>query len=337
MLVLAACLLGCSGSDGPVDDYLTRLGRSLDRTIEPAIDRLPPLPRARDMQIDLLPGSIDLLDLLALRGCELTITIGKSNSSLGKVATDSQRLLLELEFLALAPACIDSLDPAQEGELINALSEALVSKRKQLPARIWNATLGGPEFRSFWKRPNRLGNYPGDTGGQVPTALARLAELSNQWLEGDYQAGSEELELLLADVRRGDGGALLASLDLQRAGLAAAEPALQDRLQPAPICFGKTPSPEGRIVDNVVRKYFIGEVQPWSVQIARRRGELMTPVLVLESSLASTLPAAYRKWSGLRDELLASAVEAPREHARSLAALLDSCGLRPGADAAKPG
>ncbi len=337
MLVLAACLSSCSGSDAPVDNYLTRLGRSLDRNIEPEPERLPPLPRARDLQLDLLPGSIDLLDLLALRGCELTITIGKSNSSLGKVATDSQRLLLELEFLALAPACIGALDPAEDEELIATLTEALASKREQLPARVWNATLGGPEFRSFWKRPNRLGDYPADTSGQIATALERLAALSAQWLDGDYAAGSEELEPLLADVRRGDGGALLASLDLQRAGLAAAEPALQDRVQPAPICFGNTPSPEGRIVDNVVRKFFIGEVQPWSVRIARRRADLMPAVHALESHLDAVMPTAYRDWSGQRDALLASATEAPREHARSLAALLDSCGLRPGTDPAKPG
>ncbi len=335
---MAAVLTGCGdGSGAPVDNYLSRLGRSLDRNIEPASERLPPLPRARDLKLDLLSGSIDLLDLFSLRGCELNITIGKSNSSLGKLANDSQRLLLELEFLALAPACIAALDPTEDADLIVTLQAAIASKREQLPARIWNATLGGPEFRSFWKRPARLGDYPAATGGQVPTALARLAELSAHWLDGDYRAGTEELEALLADVRRGDGGALLASLELQRSGLTAAMPALKERVQPAPLCFGRTPSPEGRVVDTVVRKFFIGEVQPWSVEIARRRSELMPAVLALEDHLAGAIPAAYREWSLQRDQLLASAVLAPREHARSLAALLETCGLRPGADPAKPG
>lgn len=337
LLLLALLLAGCGGPQPPVDNYLTRLGRSLDRDIEPAAERLAPLPRARDLQIDLLPGSIDLLDLFALRGCELNITIGKSNSSLGKVAADSQRLLLELEFLALAPACIQSLDTREDEELVTTLKAAVASKREQLPARIWNATLGGPEFRSFWKRPNRLADYPSATGSQVTTALARLAELSRLWMEGNFLAGLDELEDLLGDIRRGDGGELLASLDLQRSGLAAARPALDERLDPNPICFGKTPSPEGRIVDNVVRKYFIGEVQPWSVQVARRRADLMPPVLALEAQLSSITPAAYQSWVLERDLLLESAVAAPREHARSLAALLETCGLRPGVDPAKPG
>ncbi len=337
-LLLAGTLASCdSGSDLPLDNYLTRLARSLDRDIEPLPERLPPLPRARDLQLDLTPGSIDLLDLLALRGCELSVTIGKSNSSLGKLAADSQRLLLELEFLALAPACVNSLDAGADAELIATLEAAMLSKRRQLPARIWNATLGGPEFRDFWKRPGRLGDYPAATGGEVPTALQRLSVLASAWLAGDYRAGGEELEALLDDVRRGDGGALLASLGQQQAGFAAAAPALEERLQPAPLCFGNTPSPEGRVVDTVIRKFFIGEVQPWSVQVARRRADLMPPVVSLETSLADIMPDTYRQWRQARDQLLASAVDAPREHARGLAALLESCGLRPGAGPAKAG
>ncbi len=333
-----ALVAGCDGGSGlPVDNYLTRLGRSLDRSIEPAEQRLPPLPRPRELQLALQPGSIDLLDLLSLRGCELNITIGKSNSSLGKLASDSQRLLLELEFLALAPNCITSLDPQDDGALVATLEAAMASKRQQLPARIWNATLGGPEFSTFWKRPPRLADYPANTGSQVPTALSRLAELSDQWLQGDYRAGSEELENLLGEVRRGDGGALLASLELQRGGLAAAAPALEERRQTAPICFGNTASPAGRVVDNVVRQFFVGEVQPWSVALARRRAELMPPVLALESSLVAVMPAAYHNWSQQRDQLLTSATKAPREHASRLADLLETCGLRPGVDPAKPG
>ncbi len=339
VVVLAGCLLsGCgAGSDGPLDNYLTRLSRSLDRAIEPGAERLPPLPRARDLKLDLQSGSIGLLDFLALGGCELSITIGSINSSLGKLATESQRLLLELEFLSLAPACIGSLDPAEDGELITALQAAVADKQRGLPARIWNATLGGPEYRAFWKRPGHLGNYPADTGSEVVTALARLAQLSTRWLDGDYEAGSNELEHLLGDIRRGDGGALLASLDVQRAGLAGAASALQDRVEGSPVCLDNRPSPEGRIVDNVVRKFFIGEVQPWSVQVARRRTELISPVLALELNLAQVAPPAYRQWSQQRDQLLSSAVKAPREHARGLAAILESCGLRPGVESGETG
>jgi hypothetical protein len=53
------------------------------------------------------PGKLGALDFLAISGCEVQVTIGKRNSSLGRMAKESQRLLLELEYLALAPECID--------------------------------------------------------------------------------------------------------------------------------------------------------------------------------------------------------------------------------------
>ena len=324
---LPAC---APGGGPPLENYLQRLERSLDVEIRPEGEPLPALPRSRDLHIDLLPGSIDMLDLLSLHRCELNITIGKSNSSLGKLATDSQRLLLELEFLALAPACIDSLDPGNDDELIALLQQGQREKRQQLPGRIWNATLGGPEFRAFWKRPRSLGDYPSGTGNAVPDAVIHLAQLTRAWLSGDYRAGRGQLEPLLDQVRRGDGGALLAALDLQQRGLRGANPAVRTRIE-SPLCFGGVPSREGEIVNNVVRKFFAGEVQPWSVRLQRRRRQLMAPVEELETLLAGVSPGAYREWRARRDRLLASGIEAPRRHARSLAELLETCGLRPGA------
>ncbi len=328
--LLAALATGCSmGGEPPLDNYLTRLGRSLDTEIGPASSALPALPRSRDLRIDLLPGSLNILDMLELADCRLNITIGKSNSSLGKLATHSQRLLLELEFLERAPECIDSLDPESQAELIATLETAAADKRRQLAARIWNATLGGPEFREFWKRPSRLGDYPAGTAAAVPTALERLGQLSNAWLSGDYGRGHDELEPLLGTVRSGDGGALLAALELQQQSLLGADPALQARLE-RPLCFGNSPSPEGQVFDTVVRKFFVGEVQPWSVKLERRRLALLAPVAELEASLGEISPPAYRDWRVQRDDLLASSTVAPRRHATALAELLESCGLRPG-------
>jgi hypothetical protein len=330
---LSLALTGCGlGQGAPVDNYLARLARSLERNIEPTGQTLPPLPRARELRIELQQGSLDLLDMLSLHHCELNITIGKSNSSLGKLAGASQRLLLELEFMELAPACIAALGARGDAELAQSLRQAWLEKRRQLPARVWNATLGGPEFRQFWKRPGHLGDYPSATGAKVPTALARLEQLSRAWLAGDYAVGRDELEPLLAEVRKGDGGILLAALELQRAGLNAAQPALRQRLDTAPLCLRGTPSPEGKILDTVVRKFFVGDVQPWSVRLARRRGQLIAPVQALEAALAAAMPTPYRAWTEQRDRLLESGTSAPRRHARMLAELLESCGLRPGSD-----
>lgn len=326
-LLLAAC---SPAATSPLADYLERLGRSLDSNIAPQTSQRLPFPAQRMLREDLPGGSIDLLDLLSLRGCELSITIGKLNSSLGKVAASSQRLLLELEFLALAPACIASLDPEEDAVLADTLRQAVADKRRQLPARIWSATLGGPEFRAFWKRPRALGDYPAATGAGVPTAIARLEQLAADWLGGDYLSGHGELESLLAEVRRGDGGALLLAFARQGSGLAAADRAIKSRGASAPLCFEGRPSPEGRILDNVVRKYFAGRVQPWSVKLEKRRLQLMPPLRALEQRLATASPAPYRDWRERRDAMLDDAAGSPRRHAMALADLLETCGLRPG-------
>ena len=337
VLAIAAC---APAGEPPLEDYLARLGRSLQRDIATPSPAWPAYPRSREMVLPVSTGSIDLLDMLALGDCALDVTIGKANSSLGRLATDSQRLLLELEFLRLAPACISSLNPGQDGELVETLAAAVESKRQQLPARVWNATLGGPEFRAFWKRPPSLSDYPAQTGVAVVTALARLAELVEHWLGGDYDVGAAELEPLLDQVRRGDGGALLAALAIQGAGLGSAAPAIDDRLRRAPLCFDSTPSMQGEILDNVVRKFFVGQVQPWSVKLERRRQLLLPHVTAIEQQLGAVSPPAFRQWREDRNQLLEISAGAPRDHALALAALLESCGLRPGAaqpGAAQPG
>ena len=328
--LLAACDLVSRAGEHPLTSYLARLQRTLDVTFVSQENAVPALPRSRVLTLELDTGSIDLLDMLALRDCALETTVGKSNSSLGKLATASQRLLLELEFLAQLPGCIASLNPSDDQALIVALREAQHRKREQLPARIWNATLAAPEFRAFWQSDGKLGAYPDNTSSQVPTALARLAQLTNAWLSGDYMSGHTELEGLLDQVRRGDGGKLLYAIDRQNQGLESSQAGLRHRLSEAPLCFGNTPSTAGQILETVVRKFFIGQVQPWSVRLQRRRQDLMPPVLALEQQLEIAMPPEYAHWRQQRHALLASAVDAPKTHALLLAELLESCGLRPG-------
>ena len=334
--VLLSCLFttACSdGGDTPLPDYLTRLGRSLEMNISPTREELPALPRARELHIDLAQGSLDLLDMFALNDCQLNVTIGKSNSSLGKLASGSQRLLLELEFLSLAPACIRTLESGDHVELAKTLKLALSGKRQQLPARIWNATFAGPEFREFWSQPSSLAKYPGATGPAVPAALEELATLFRAWLTGGYQTGHDRLEPLLGIIRTGDGGSLLSGLAVQRSGLDTGTAALHQRLGDPPLCYENRPGSRGRILETVVRKFFIGEVQPWSVELARRRQLLLEPITEMEAALEEVTPSSYSDWRRRRDSLLSSSIEAPRQHALAIAALLDQCGLRPGGQA----
>ena len=98
LLLLAAC--DGDKSDTAFERYLSRLANSLGEDApELTTPELPFPPRASRLKIEIPKGTLNALDFLALSGCDLQITVGKRNSSLGRFARDSQRLLLELELL----------------------------------------------------------------------------------------------------------------------------------------------------------------------------------------------------------------------------------------------
>ncbi len=324
MLLLQGC--GNGGPEARYDDYLGRLGRTLE--VEPEsweAALLPPLPRTGRLRIALEGSSVDTLDFLALRGCALQVTIGKRNSSLGRMASDSQRLLLELEYLQLAPDCVETLRERGRDGLADELESAWRRKRDQLPALVFNATLANREYRALWRRPAVLGDYPEATGSGVIVALEAVNREVRRWLAGDYRFDNAGFELLLSEVAPGDGGALGAALGLQAAALGAADSMLRRRMARGPLCTGGLRPEAVEILDNVVRKFFVGGIQPWSAAVERRRQQLLPPLRELERLLDAALPAAYRSWAAERDRLLADWAGAPRRHVEHIQRLQAPC------------
>ena len=328
-LLLAAMLLSgaCTGHDPDArfDNYLSRLARTLGVEAQtPTPAHFPRPPRSGNVRLDVPPGSLNALDFLSLRGCELQLTVGKRNSSLGRMARASQTLLLELEFLRLAPACIAYLEAENRDELAATLARAREVKRAQLPARIFNATLGSEEYRAFWQRARPAGTYPA-SGSAAAAALTAINAYTVRWLNGDYRADGGEFELLLSEVAGGGGGALLAQLLRQQAWLDAASELLARRQARGPLCAPGIRHEAAQILPNVVRKYFIGEIQPHAAALGRSQYRLLPPVTALESRLADTLPAVYRQGMTHRNTLLAEAIAAPQRHVAALQAIEAPC------------
>ena len=228
---LLILLDGCQPTepDTPFEVYLSRTDSA--RSITPP-DGLKVPPVTVDLQLNIPWGTLDTLDLVSLSGCTVQATIGKRNSSLGRYAKPSQRLLLELEYLQLAPPCIDLLRD-HNNTLANVLDAAWRQRQKQLPALIFNATLGSDEYRSFWLAPRAPGDYPVVSLAVAVSALQRINRHVCRWLSGDYQAQNRDFEVLLSQVAGGDAGALLQALHTQSSGVLAADPAvgrLQSRL-----------------------------------------------------------------------------------------------------------
>ena len=190
--VFSAVLGACSehGAEARLANYLQRLSRALDADFKPPTPvPVPAPPRAPNLQLALEDSRVDGLDFLRLRGCALQTTVARRNSSLGRLAPPSQRLLLELAFLREAPACIDRLRDGGDEALAALLVEAQAQKHRQLPTLIFNATLGNREFRDFWRGNDALDNYPEETSSLVVTALERI----DAWLAGANRALDQRL------------------------------------------------------------------------------------------------------------------------------------------------
>lgn len=251
--------------------------------------------------------------------------MARRNSSLGRLAPPSQRLLLDLDFLRQAPACIEALAQRGRDELAELLRDSHARKRRQLPALIFNATLGNAEYRDFW-RPSPLPDaYPASTGSTVVADLAAVTGAARRWLSGDYSGDGDDLELHLGGVARGDGGELLRALAQQSAYLDATTRLLEARAQRGALCRAGLQPRAALILRTVARRYFVAGVQRRAAALERRRRALLPAVRELESLLATVLPVAYAEWQRARDRDLAHWSGAAKRHVRGLQGLLGSC------------
>ena len=329
LLLSLPLLASCTDNsvDSPFQQYLQRLGRTLsvEAQLQPAAASVPRLPRPGQLRLPVATDKLGTLDFMDLRGCALQTTIGKANSSLGRLARDSQKLLLALEFLQLAPDCIARLQAQGEVDLAAALVQAREKKRAQLPELIFNATLASDEFAALW-RPGKLDPaYPGNTSSAVITALEEIAAATRRWLDGDYAADNMQFELQLSVVASGDGGQLWKALAHQGLWLDRADTMVRKRLARGPLCPPNRRPQAADILPNVIEKFFINGIQPRAADLGRRYHQLLPPVVQLESSLATALPQAYRDWLQQRDTALLALGQRPREHVGNLQRLLSSC------------
>ncbi len=329
LAVILGILTACTevGPEQNLNIYIERLARALQIEAEVAIARpIPKIPKTSELRVDLPSANLGTLDFLSLSGCAVQITIGKRNSSLGIMASDSQRLLLELEYLEHAPECIQRMRKLERTELVTILEGAFTLKRQQLPSLIYNATLANTEFRQFWKKPESLREYPAQTSSAVLSALAAIIHHTQRWLGGDYTANNLEFEILLSEIAKGDGGALLKALSKQDSHLATANTLLIKKMSNGPLCTKQFRDSAADILPNVVQKFFIAKIQPWSADIGRRHHELLPAISKLEELLSAGLSEKYEHWRRERNITFIAAVNAPKNHVSLLKETLDSCG-----------
>ena len=145
------------------------------------------------------------------------------------------------------------------------------------------------------------------------------------WLNGNWSADNRAFELLLSDVRAGDGGELLLATSQLVWALEGANALLTKTQSERPLCPFGQPTERSRALKRVVQQFFVTNVQPWVVSLRRRAELIHEPTQRLETLLVSSITQPYRHWMAARDALLSQLTQMTRQHVQAVQATLASC------------
>lgn len=266
LLFVIVMLMGCSSPESLLSDYNKRLERVLKADIATTnrVQTLPEFPSQRDLL--LTPPSVDLtlLEAWSTRHCTLFSLIGERNAILGKLSEPEIRLDYEARLLTELQHCADH--PETSDALRGLLLGALYSKQESYWQTAWNATFANPDFNATFSLSERtLPLEPLDLGGYNDGLIA----LENMVLAPQRL----QLPVLLNITQRHQqyalGGSTLKALRLSINELTQATARLEAATEAKTLCPNDRPRETLTIAQTVMVKIFIGEVQPWLVEINR--------------------------------------------------------------------
>ncbi len=333
-------LAGCnpfSDARPMMDEYVERVGRVLDA--EPELSEIPAaelMPRRRNRVLQMPDLELGMLDFLSLYGCELQYVVGEKNSVMGKVMQPLNRLRYEVRFIRTAGECLETVD---EEKLKALLREAIASKRESLPIAIWNATWGVEEVETLFTLAK--GEYPveakdplSDLARDVRQLNKAVGALLEQSLEVDLGFWGKVHQRWQAEYLAGQ---LINSARLVTTRLGDAAGLIRQRLEGRPLCLNGKPNSQSDIVQGMFFSIYIGKIQPYLADMRRARTDLIEPLSELAVMQADAMPEQFEGWyqSVLALEgnksVWASLDKAVETHTKGWQALLEQCGLRPGA------
>ncbi len=285
-------------------------------------------PRPRQLQHTFVEFDVDVFDYLKLGDCALQSLIAERNSSLGRLAGPSQRLIYEVRFLAQAEVCVKQLAGDSAG-LADKLTGIVQVKKGELAAHIWQATIGGEEFSSFWHTPLVVEDEVVPVDPEIQLALTQLGQDIDRWLAGDYQISAERLEQQLGLIRRGRGGHFIAAWSALAEGLPIATEVLAQRLARKPLCFPGMNTPKANVFRNVVFSAFIGDIQKQTSVLGRATTDILVPVEIIEQLLSSAELPAFGAWRESRQLIVRRGQASVLDHVRALQPFMDQCGFMP--------
>ena len=186
LLILTLLLSGCNTDtpQGMLEDYANRVSNAIEYDFsvdaEADLPAAPQYPAKRDRILPLSDIRVGVIDALAFRHCDLLQLISERNSSLGKLAGDSQRLIYELKAAPALQACRDRLIGQNNPypELLTQVKQILKTKSDEFPRLLWNTVYNSAEMeQQFALKAAPMPLADANYLNQLPTNSAFLRRL----------------------------------------------------------------------------------------------------------------------------------------------------------------
>lgn len=233
-LIMGFLLIGCGENlaEQQWQAYHQQLANDLGQA---DIERANPInigdfPERSERLIDIPETRDSMLNIYALRECQITSLIAARNNQLGRVAPPSQQWLYERTLWQRLSTCWNSDVPEQlSDENRTRLQQLTATKTAQLPAVSWNAIFDSSEWvNSFSRASHPLTSADETARTSQLEAIEYLQQLTDHQFDLDWQQDSSTLEnhlkalqerpltaeimrtLLLASQRLMEANALLA-------------------------------------------------------------------------------------------------------------------------------
>lgn len=346
-LLLALLASGCSKNDARdmLETYTSRVGNAIEQDIETdfeqALSARPAFPPRRQRLIEIPEIREGLIDVLDFRHCDLLHSIAQRNTSLGRLAPGSQRLIYELEMLPALKRCQETLIDLNDedlDELKGRLDRIIKLKQRSFPGLLWNALYTSEEMEQQFALnvpPLSLDTETAPTPPQE--ALDHFIELASLAAKPNWKTPgfATDLESDFESLYRSQFGAQwITSLTLLTHTLAATADAIDQRLARRPVCFKQRPNNQAQIIRNVFQTFYAGQFQPYLSRVERQgRAWREAQIKIIDQLPAPT--AATRYFSATLsqdnpDSLWRQYLQARDRHTQAWQRLLRQCGMMPG-------
>jgi hypothetical protein len=284
-LCLAALIFISACSQAPEEQtlmhtYVIRVANVLDEPSQWDTDQLavPTLPSQRQRFQHTTDISEGLLDVLDLGRCDLLSLIASRNSSLGKLAVPSQRMIYEIQFYVKIRQCLTLAadDPTIEPDLKDRIEKIVRIKQNNMPFILWNALYTGREIDASLALNQAPLPFIQADHTTTLQALKKLSFIVSSVFSPTITTDKSLLVNLInieqdyeSIYRDPLGTPLLKSLVLLEVTFNNVSDSIDNRLARRAMCFDNMRNPQADILKKVFLVYYARQIQPYMAQIQR--------------------------------------------------------------------